>query len=105
MKVIDRQQCEGVVPAHVHARSGCGLVLSFSSRDLILREHHGDPPYVWLSLILRQAAMANATGSHRRRNPSFLLVWLKIYLIRLLPFPAAELTAQRYKNAHLPYPR
>jgi hypothetical protein len=104
MKVIDRQQCEGVAPAHVHARSGCGLVLSFSSRDLRLREHPSDPPHVCLSLIPRQAAMANVNRLAQKEKP-VVLVWLKIYLIRLLPFPAAELTAQRYKNAHLPYPR
>ena len=40
-----------------------------------------------------------------RKEKTAILVWLKIYLIRLLPFPAAESTAQRCKNAHLPYPR
>jgi hypothetical protein len=40
-----------------------------------------------------------------RKEKTAKLVWLKIYLIRLLPFPAAESTAQRCKNAHLPYPR
>jgi hypothetical protein len=35
-----------------------------------------------------------------RKEKTAVLVWLKIYLIRLLPFPAAESTAQRCKNAH-----
>jgi hypothetical protein len=48
--------------------------------------------------------MANVNRLAQKEKP-VVLVWLKIYLIRLLPFPAAELTAQRYKNAHLPYPR
>src|ERR1700746_981453 len=94
-----RQQCEGVPPTHVHARSGCGLVLSFLSRDLRLGEHPSDPPHACVSLIPRQAAMANV---HRlaQKEKSVILVCLKIYLIRLLPFLAAELTAQRCKNTH-----
>ena len=40
-----------------------------------------------------------------RKEKTAVLVWLKIYLICLLPFPAAESTEQRCKNAHLPYPR
>jgi hypothetical protein len=35
-----------------------------------------------------------------QKEKTAVLVWLKIYLIRLLPFSAAESTAQRWKNAH-----
>jgi len=77
---------------------------SFSGRDLRLGEHPSDLPHACVSLIPRQAAMANVNRLAQKENPG-VLVWLKIYLIRLLPFPAAELTAQRCKNAHLPYPR
>ena len=77
---------------------------SFSSRDLRLGEHPSDPPHACVSLIPRQAAMANVKRLARKEKTA-ILVWLKIYLIRLLPFPAAESTAQRCKNAHLPYPR
>jgi hypothetical protein len=77
---------------------------SFSSRDLRLGEHPSDPPHACVSLIPRQAAMANVKRLARKEKTA-VLVWLKIYLICLLPFPAAESTAQRCKNAHLPYPR
>ncbi len=40
-----------------------------------------------------------------QKEKTAVRAWLKIYSIRLLPFPAAESTAQRCKNAHLPYPR
>jgi hypothetical protein len=86
------------------ARVG-GLVLSFLSRDLRLGEHPSDPPHACVSLIPRQAAMANVNRLAQKEKTAAVLVWLKIYLIRLLPFPAAESTAQRCKNAHLPYPR
>jgi hypothetical protein len=77
---------------------------SFSSRDLRLGEHPSDPPHACVSLITRQAAMANVKRLARKEKTA-VLAWLKIYLICLLPFPAAESTAQRCKNAHLPYPR
>ncbi len=80
-------------------RSGSGLVLSFLGRDLRLGEHSSDPPHACVSLIPRQAAMANVKRLARKEKTA-VLVWLKIYLIRLLPFPAAESTAQRCKNAH-----
>jgi hypothetical protein len=73
-------------------------------RDLRLAEHPSDPPHACVSLIPRQAAMANVSRLAQKKK-SVVLVWLKIYLIRLLPFPAAELTAQRCKNGHLLYPR
>jgi hypothetical protein len=77
---------------------------SFSSRYLRLGEHPSDPPHACVSLIPRQAAMANVKRLAQKEKP-VVLVWLKIYLIRLLPSPAAELTEQRCKNAHLRYPR
>jgi hypothetical protein len=80
------------------ARVG-GLVLSFLSRDL--GEHPSDPPHACVSLIPRQAAIANVNRLAQKEKTAAVLVWLKIYLIRLLPFPAAESTAQRRKNAHL----
>jgi hypothetical protein len=54
-------------------------------------------PQACVSLIPRQAAMANVNRLAQKEK-SVVVVWLKIYLIRLLPFPAAELTAQRCKN-------
>jgi hypothetical protein len=98
------QQYEGVAPAHVHARSGCGLVLSFLSRDLRLGKHPSNPRHAFVSLIPRQAAMANVKRLAQKEKIA-VLVWLKIYLIRLLPFPAAESTAQRFKNPHRRIPR
>jgi hypothetical protein len=47
--------------------------------------------------------MANVNRLAQKEN-SVVLVWFKIYLIRLLPFPAAELTAQLCKNTHRPIP-
>ena len=73
-------------------------------RDLRLGEHPSDPPHACVSLIPRQAAMANVNRLAQKEK-AVVLVWLKIYLIRLLPFPAAESTAQPCKNAHLPHPR
>jgi hypothetical protein len=93
---------EGVAPTHEHARLGCGLVL-FLSRDLRFGKHPGDLRHACVSLIPRQAAMANVKRLARKEK-TVVLVWLKIYLIRLLPFPAAESTAQRCKNAHRRYP-
>src|ERR1700693_1953320 len=83
-----RKQCEGVEPTHEHARLGCGLVL-FLSRDLRLGKHPSDLRHACVSLIPRQAAMANVKR-FARKEKTVVLVWFKIYLIRLLPFPAAE---------------
>ena len=47
--------------------------------------------------------MANVNRLAQKEKTA-VRAWLKIYLIDLLPFPAAELTAQRCKNGHLPYP-
>jgi hypothetical protein len=43
--------------------------------------------------------MANAKRLAQKEKKA-VLVWLKIYLIRLLPFPVAESTAQRFENSH-----
>jgi hypothetical protein len=64
-----RKQCEGVEPTHEHARLGCGLVLSFLSRDLRLGKHPGDLRHACVSLIPRQAAMANVMRLARKGYP------------------------------------
>jgi hypothetical protein len=35
-----------------------------------------------------------------QKEKTAVLVWLKIYLIRLPPFPPAKFTPERRKNAH-----
>jgi hypothetical protein len=75
-----------------------------SSRDLRFGKHPGDPRHACVSSVLRQAAMANIKRlAHEKKTA--VPDWLKIYLVCLLPFPAAESTAQRLKNAHCRIPR
>ena len=43
--------------------------------------------------------MANVNRLEQKEK-TVVFVWLEIYLVCLLPFPAADSTAQRCKNAH-----
>jgi hypothetical protein len=47
--------------------------------------------------------MANVNRLAQKEKTA-VLVWLKIYLIRLLPFLAAELTVAAVQKVHLTYP-
>jgi hypothetical protein len=47
--------------------------------------------------------MANVNRLAQKEKTA-VRAWFEIYLIGLLPCPAAELTAQRRKSAHLAYP-
>jgi hypothetical protein len=79
-------------------REAQGSPLS-SSRDLGLGKQPDDPHHTRVALIARQTAMARVKRLTRKAI-AIVLVWLKIYLIRLQPHPAAELAAQRSKDPH-----